>query len=279
MLKESYAKLHAYDEALKIKNPGTVFEINFEESKYLKYMFIALSASLRDFKSCQPMIIVDGTHLKGKYKGTMLVGVAIDNNNQLYPLAYAIVDNENDRALMWFTMNLKTVIGECLNLLFVSDRGQNIANVNVVFPNYYHKICTYYLKRNVEKYFKDESIKKFVSRCLQSISRIRVKCRWVQIVNYNDGLLARYLKDAYIQRWACCYQSGNRYNNMTNNSVECFNAIIKEARVLPITSLLEYIRDLLQCWFHERRTVWSNSTSIHSKYAEEIMGLKCDKAR
>ncbi|XP_038896229.1 uncharacterized protein LOC120084506 [Benincasa hispida] len=206
--------------------------------------------------------IMNGTHLKGKYKGTMIVGIPMDGNNQLYPLAYVIVDSENDRALKWFMTTLKTTIGECPNLVFVSNYGQSIANIiDIVFPRSYHGLCTFHLKRNVEKYFKDESVRKLFHDACRAYRELEFKRHWVQIVNYNNGSLARYLEDADIQRWARCYQSGNRYDNMTSNSVECFNAITKEARVSPITLLLEYIRGLLQGWFHEWQTMWSNCTS------------------
>ena len=63
-------------------NPRIVFEIELEKSQYFKYVFMTLGPSLRGFKSCQPVItIVDGTRLKGKQKGTMIVGVAMDGNN------------------------------------------------------------------------------------------------------------------------------------------------------------------------------------------------------
>ncbi|XP_038887220.1 uncharacterized protein LOC120077410 [Benincasa hispida] len=226
------------------------------------------------------MVIVDNIHLKSKYKGTMIVGVVMDGYNQQYPLAYAIVDSENDQALKWFMTNLKTAIEECPNLVFVPYRGQSIANVvDIVFLNSYHGLCTFHLKRNMEKYFKDEAIRKLFHDACRVYRKLEFKHHWVQIVNYKNGSLARYLEDAGIQQWARCYQSENRYDNMTSNSVECFNAFTKEPRVLPITLLLEYTRGLLQGWFHDRQIVWSNSTSPHPISAEEIMGLECEKSR
>lgn len=119
---DSYANLHAYGEALKIENPGIVFEIELEDSIHFKYMFMALRPYIRGFASCWPVIIVDGPHLKGKYKGTLLVDASMDGNNQIYPLVYAIVDNETNHAWKWFMSNLKSAIGEPLNLVFVFDR-------------------------------------------------------------------------------------------------------------------------------------------------------------
>ncbi|XP_038902280.1 uncharacterized protein LOC120088915 [Benincasa hispida] len=61
--------------------------------------------------------------------------------------------------------------------------------------------------------------------------------------------------------------------------VEYFNSVTKEARKLLITTLIEYIRCLIQQLFYERQNIWLVSTSTHSKYAKEIISLECEKAR
>ncbi|XP_022156658.1 uncharacterized protein LOC111023507 [Momordica charantia] len=66
---------------------------------------------------------------------------------------------------------------------------------------------------------------------------------------------------------------------MTTNSAESVNALIREARKLPITKTVEFICDLLQRWFHERRTHWSTQNTSHSDYAEERLALQFEKSR
>ncbi|GJY15858.1 hypothetical protein Tco_0386280 [Tanacetum coccineum] len=39
----------------------------------------------------RPVLMIDAAHLKGLYKGTNLVGVAMDGNNQIVPIAFGIV--------------------------------------------------------------------------------------------------------------------------------------------------------------------------------------------
>ena len=41
------------------------------------------------------MISIDATHLYGKYKGKLLIAMAIDGNNEIYPLAFAVVESES----------------------------------------------------------------------------------------------------------------------------------------------------------------------------------------
>ena len=46
--------------------------------------------------------MVDGTHLSGKYEGVMLVAAAQDENFQIFPLAFGIVDAEDKPSWEWF---------------------------------------------------------------------------------------------------------------------------------------------------------------------------------
>ena len=46
----------------------------------------------------RPVIVVDGTYLKGLYRGSIFVATCFDGNNQLYPLAIRIMDSENNDA-------------------------------------------------------------------------------------------------------------------------------------------------------------------------------------
>ncbi|KAG6493877.1 hypothetical protein ZIOFF_048880 [Zingiber officinale] len=50
----------------------------------------------------RPVISVDGTHLRGAYKGKMLIVVSKDANNRILPIAYAIVDEETIASWSWF---------------------------------------------------------------------------------------------------------------------------------------------------------------------------------
>ena len=72
------------------------------------------------------MITVDETFLKGKYRGSMFVAAAKDGNNQIYPLAFGVMDSENDQSWCWFMTKLCSCIGEVTDLVFISDRHGSI---------------------------------------------------------------------------------------------------------------------------------------------------------
>lgn len=126
----SYNLLPAYLEKLVVANPGTIAEIHTEYSEDIghkfKYMFLALAACIKGFKLMRKVIVVDGTHLRGKYVGCLLTASAQDGNYQVFPLAVAVVDSENDKAWEWFFLKLTQFIPNNKDVVFVSDRHPSI---------------------------------------------------------------------------------------------------------------------------------------------------------
>ena len=55
---------------------------------------MALALSINGFLSCKPIIVIDATYLKGKYKSVLFVKAAKDGNEQIYPVAFGFVNGE-----------------------------------------------------------------------------------------------------------------------------------------------------------------------------------------
>ena len=126
----SYNLLPDYLQRLVASNPGTLsqMETELEEGvgERFKYMFLAMGASVSGFKMMRSVVIIDGTHLRGKYGGCLLTASAQDGNYQVFPLAISVVDSENDKAWEWFFKMLLQFIPNNENTVFVSDRNASI---------------------------------------------------------------------------------------------------------------------------------------------------------
>ncbi|KAL0337715.1 UNVERIFIED_CONTAM: hypothetical protein Scaly_2046600 [Sesamum calycinum] len=72
----------------------------------LHYVFWAFRPCIEGFRSCRNVISVDGTHLYTKYKHKLLVAVTLDANQQVLPLAFALVDEESLASWRWFLQML-----------------------------------------------------------------------------------------------------------------------------------------------------------------------------
>ncbi|XP_060965324.1 uncharacterized protein LOC133034288 [Cannabis sativa] len=93
---DSYQQLPMYLHMLKKANPGTVTELITDKKNRFKYIFLALSNSIRGWIHCRPVIVVDGTFLKTTYGGTLFTSSTMDANNHIFIMAFGIGDSEND---------------------------------------------------------------------------------------------------------------------------------------------------------------------------------------
>lgn len=126
----SYSLIPAYLGLLQASNEGTLCFIeqndDSEGGTRFKYCFVAYGASVAGYAYMRKVVVVDGTSMKGKYGGCLLSAVAQDGNFQIFPLAFAIVDSENDNAWEWFFQKLSTFVTDCPQLVFISDRHASI---------------------------------------------------------------------------------------------------------------------------------------------------------
>ena len=76
---------------------------------------------------CRPFVRLDGCHLKGRFGGQLLSAIAKDGNDNIFPVAMVVVEQENKDSWIWFLKQFADDISraEELNLVFISDR-QNV---------------------------------------------------------------------------------------------------------------------------------------------------------
>jgi len=96
--KGQYQRLFYYQLELLRSNPGStvIMKLQDKTSNIFNRMYICLDACKKGFKSsCRKVVGLDGCFFKGATNGELLCAVARDANNQMYPLAWAVVENEN----------------------------------------------------------------------------------------------------------------------------------------------------------------------------------------
>ncbi|KAL5549715.1 hypothetical protein UlMin_004946 [Ulmus minor] len=68
---QSYKLLPGYLHMLMDTNSGSVVNLEVSDRNKFQYLFIAFAASIHGFSYCRPIISIDATHLKGKYRGVL----------------------------------------------------------------------------------------------------------------------------------------------------------------------------------------------------------------
>jgi len=93
------------------------------------------------------MLFVDRTHLSGPYEGTMLAAVALDANNHVFDVVYAVVGGETNEDWLWFLTTLHECLGG-LKPVVMSDRNNGLlVGTGRVFGAENH---TYYVRHLME---------------------------------------------------------------------------------------------------------------------------------
>ena len=54
-------------------------------------VFWSFKSSIEGFEHCHLVLSIDGTHLYERYKGTLMIAMGCDENNKLFPFAFAII--------------------------------------------------------------------------------------------------------------------------------------------------------------------------------------------
>ncbi|XP_047257550.1 uncharacterized protein LOC124889624 [Capsicum annuum] len=145
-----YRQMARYVYMLNSVYPSSHIRIHkFEDNKFM-YLFVALQPLKSGFEYCRPEVVVDGAHLSGAYKGTFVSASTLDGAGCILPIAYGVVDSENDNSWTWFFENFKIDFGERDSMCVVSDRHESIIKVvSVVYPNVPHLACIWHLWKNV----------------------------------------------------------------------------------------------------------------------------------
>ena len=109
--------IHNYAVDLKATNPGSNVIVEFERQHYnelpiFQRMYICLASIREGFLGGHRRITgLDGCLLKGLLKRQLLVVVGRDRNNQMFPIAWVVVQKETSKTWTWFIDLLKSDLG------------------------------------------------------------------------------------------------------------------------------------------------------------------------
>lgn len=272
----SYKLLMAYLHLLKQTNPGTVTNVFSRgvgtENCRFKYLFFALGACIHAVQFMRPVIIIDATTIKAKFRGCLMTASFQDGNFQIMPLGFGVVDSENEAAWTWFFKQLRTIVADSSNLVFVSDRHNSIyAAMRAEFPLAKHGACVVHLYRNVKSRFsRSRGLPYLVTQAATTYTVGDFREKFDEIER-RSPLCANYLRRIGISHWTRVYFQGKRYNVMSSNVAESLNAALAKALEFPIVSMVETIRMMLMRWFCRRLRANRHASEVTPQVEEMLM--------
>ncbi|GAA0160115.1 hypothetical protein LIER_38977 [Lithospermum erythrorhizon] len=124
----------------------------------IRRFYIYLKPLVEGFHAgCKKVIGLDGCHTKGLYKQQILIAVGLDNNNDCWAIAWAVVEKENVDTWEWFLEGLIQDIGivNQEEYVVISDKQKGLEQViNKLLPNVVKRNCVQYIYQNFKKEMK-----------------------------------------------------------------------------------------------------------------------------
>ncbi|XP_021736239.1 uncharacterized protein LOC110702797 [Chenopodium quinoa] len=279
--REQYARVWDYGKAVMKYNPGSgcnvvVDGIDRPEPPLFMRMFICLRP-LRDgfAKGCRPLIGLDGCHLKGAFPGQILVAVAKDGNNNLFPLAWATVEIENQETWGWFLESLMSMFthDQGAGLTIMSDRQKGLIKAMAdVIPKAEQRFCVRHIWANFKLNFTGSTFKELFWRAARATTIFEHEIA-MESIKFLDEEAYEYLINIPPHHWSRHAFTPNCKSNMLlNNMCETFNAVIRPARDKPILTQMEWMRRYIMNRNNEK---WEDSKTVTHNlvpYVRHVLG-------
>ncbi|KAK8501707.1 hypothetical protein V6N12_002445 [Hibiscus sabdariffa] len=259
--KYAYSQLPLFCDRIMETNPGSLATFSTKEDSTFHRLFIAFHASLCGFvQGCRPLLFLDSIPLNSKYQGTLLAATAADGDDGVFPVAFSVVDAETDENWYWFLLQLKSALSTSCPITFVADIQKGLReSISEIFKGSYHGYCLRYLTEQLIRDLKGQFSHEMKRLMIDDLHNAALAPRPELFQTYLESIKKISL-EAYNwviqsepQNWANAYFQGARYNHITSNFGELFYSWVSDAHELPITQMVDVVRQKIMELIYTRR--------------------------
>lgn len=274
---KAYNQLPLLCEKILETNPGSAAILKTKEDSIFHRIFIAFHASLYGFQNgCRPLLFLDCVPLKSKYRGDLFTATALDGNDGIFLVAFAIVDALSDDNWCWFLEQLKTVLSTSLEITFVADMKKEIReSLGLIFPNCFHGYCLHQLTESLKNKFKGSLTQEVVRVLISEFHGASYaptaegfkKC--IETIKNISPEAYEWVLQTEPEHWANAFFKGARYNHLKSNVTESFCDWVSDLPAMPITQVIERIRLRMMEFMYTRKVESEKWSSKLTPSAEE----------
>ncbi|KAF6144851.1 hypothetical protein GIB67_001862 [Kingdonia uniflora] len=189
-----------------------VFDIQTTSCKDKRFTgyFWCFGPSKKTYKLLRPVVVIDGTFLKGRYRGTLVTAIAIDPSNYIFLLAFLITDSETTKSWTYFLeMFGSNFYGYDTRFVVISDRNPKIINaVPKVFPFAIHTFCAFHRSNNIKTTLESTRIAfRMAAEALTSIDFDK----YMNAIRNKNPVGLQYILGIPKETWSNLYIPMSRY--------------------------------------------------------------------
>ncbi|XP_033148589.1 uncharacterized protein LOC117134391 [Brassica rapa] len=196
-------------------------------------------------QSCRPIIGLDDAFMKWDIKGQMLAAVGRDGDNRIFPIAWAVVEVEDNPNWLWFVQLLKNdlELEDGSNCTIISDKHRGILNaVHEELPKAEHRMCARHILENWKKTNKDIELERLFWKIARSYTPAAFRDNVEALKKYNVGAYESLQSTAPTTWSRAFFKLGSFCNDNLNNLSESFNRSVRESRRKPLLDMLTEVR-------------------------------------
>ncbi|KAL7595741.1 uncharacterized protein LOC111914209 [Lactuca sativa] len=285
---QSYSQLPFFCEKIMETNPGSLATFDTKPDSSFHRFFVSFHASILGFQQgCRPLLFLDDIPLDAKYQGTLLIVTSADGDDGVFPLAFAVVDDENDDDnWFWFLSQLKSCVPISQPITFVANFNPGVKESIVkVFGNEcFHGYCLRYvsekLNNDLKTRFSHEARRLMVQDLYAAAYAPKIEAfeQCVQDIKAISPEAYDWVLNSEPQHWANVFFDGTRYNHITSNFGQLFYSWVSEAVELPITHMIDLLRGKLMELIYKRRVDSNRWTTTLTPSMEEKLKTEASKA-
>lgn len=281
--KDSYNHLPSFCEKVLETNPGSFAKLTSNDDKTFRCLFVSFQCLIHGFENgCRPLLFLESTSLKSKYQEMLLTATAVDADDSFFPVAFAIVDVENNDNWRWFLEQIKSSLSTSQPITFVSEREKGLKNsVLEVFENAYHGYSMFHLvdsfRRSLKGPFHGADGRGVLPGIFLAAARA-VRLGGYKKLTEQIKQISSQAYDWVIQIEPECWTSllfkGERYNYITENVSELYAKLMEDVQEATIMQKIEALVCMISGLVKDRQTqssLWSTklTPSIEKKLQED----------
>ncbi|URE15561.1 PB1 [Musa troglodytarum] len=287
-MKETYSQLPWFVEKILETNPGSVALLSTSVDSKFRRFFVSFHASLHGFEhGCRPLLFLDKIPLKVTNQFKLLVAASVDGNDAIFPVAFAVVEDDNYDSWLWFLMQLKYAVTATRTITFVSNRQKGIDGA--VPQAFVDSHLSYSLHHLIEDFknelrkgpwssqVKDAMISDF-TRAAQACTMEEFNASVESIRNFSAEA-AEWVMASKPENWSDAIFKGSRYDHFSTNIVDSLSNWIPARKEPSVVQMIDAIRDKLAEVMEERRGSCNAWVGTLTPAMEQKLQTEMSKAR
>lgn len=265
-------------------NPGSFALFEEMEDSRLGRLFISFHASINGFEQgCRPLLFIDAISIKAVKQWKILAATSVDAENEVFPVAFAVVENETDDNWNWFLLQLKSALPLTHDLTFIFKRQSELEDdISHIFSGSIYGYCINSLIEEFKNELDDSWTKEAKETAIEDFSSAVYACKIDEFNACVDRIkavsteLSEWVSGTRPVCWSNAFFKGVRYGRYSSEASETFNSWLTMRNEPSVVQAVDIIRCRIMEMIYTRRessNAWLEALapSVNHKVQDELL--------